>query len=320
MKKSFRLTVSLLVLTAVVALAQTKLEQAKGLYDKGQLEQVKKILKPIGEKEADYAAARYYLGRVAFDEKNYDDAADYFEEAVDTNDKVADYHNWLGNTYGTIAQDANVLKQGMLAPKMKRAWEAAIALDPKNIESRTALISYYTQAPGFMGGSMEKAKEVAAQIMKLKPAEGHLQMGNILMREKKVVEAEKEFLEMVKADPNYVSGLANFYTSQKQYEKAFTLFEEALKKNPEDYLSIYQVGKTSAISGQKLERGEDCLKKYLTYTPKQNEPSHAGANMRLAQIKEKAGKKVEAKKLFETALKLDGNLKEAKEGLERVSK
>ena len=97
------------------------------------------------------------------------------------------------------------------------------------------------------------------------------------------------------------------------------MFEEAVKKNPEDYVSIYQIGKTSAVSGQKLDRGEECLKKYLNYSPKQNEPSHAGANMRLAQIKEKRGQKAEAKKLFEAALKLDGNLKEAKEGLERVS-
>jgi hypothetical protein len=48
--------------------------------------------------------------------------------------------------------------------------------------------------------------------------------------------------------------------------------------------------------------------------------SHAGANMRLAQIMEKGGKKSEAKKLYETALKADATLKEAKEGLERVSK
>jgi tetratricopeptide (TPR) repeat protein len=48
-------------------------------------------LSPVGEKEADFAAARYYLGRVAFDEKKYDDASDYFEEAVEANDKVADY-------------------------------------------------------------------------------------------------------------------------------------------------------------------------------------------------------------------------------------
>jgi tetratricopeptide (TPR) repeat protein len=114
--------------------------------------------------------------------------------------------------------------------------------------------------------------------------------------------------------------LANYYINQKQYDKAFTIFEEALKKNPEDMMATYQIGKTSALSGQKLDRGEMCLRKYLTYAPKQNEPGHAGANMRLAQIMEKRGKKADAKSLYETALKGDASLKEAKEGLERVSK
>lgn len=319
MNRSFLFTV-LFWISAIVVYAQSRMEQAKTLYEQGKLEQVKKLLNTVGEKETDFAAARYYLGRVAFDEKKYDDASDYFEEAVEANDKVADYHNWLGNTYGTIAQNSNVIKQGMLAPKMKKAWENAIALDSKNVDARTSLIQYYLQAPGFMGGSVEKAKEVAGQIIKINPAEGHRQMGNVYLHEKKTAEAEKEFVEMSKADPTYVSALANFYFGQKQYDKAFGLFEEAIKKNPDDYLALYQYGKTSAVSGQKLDRGEECLKKYLTYIPKQNEPSHAGANMRLAQIKEKKGSKAEAKKLFETALKMDGSLKEAKEGLERLSK
>ncbi|MFM9837325.1 MAG: tetratricopeptide repeat protein [Cyclobacteriaceae bacterium] len=319
MNRSFRLAFALLLLS-ISALGQTKIEQAKTLFEQSKYDQVKKMLAPIGEKDGDYAASQYYLGRVAFEEKKYDDAQDFFEEAVDANDKVADYHSWLGNTYGTIAENSNMLKQGMLAPKMKRAWENAIARDSKNIGARTSLIQYYTKAPGFMGGSIEKAKEVANQLVKLKPAEGHRQLGDILLSEKKTAEAEKEYLLMAKEEEWYVSVLANFYVGQKQYDKAFSLFEEALKKNPEDYTSIYQVGKTSALSGQKLDRGEECLKKYLTHTPQQNEPSHAGANMRLAQIKEKRGNKAEAKKLFETALKMDGNLKEAKEGLERVSK
>jgi tetratricopeptide (TPR) repeat protein len=299
---------------------QSPVEKAKALYEAKKYDDAEKTLKQVAEKTTDYAAARYYLGRIAFDKKEYSDAADYFQEATEANPKGADYFNWLGNTYGTIARDANVLKQGMLAPKMKKAWETAIALDSKNIDARTSLIQYYTQAPGFMGGSIEKAQEVARQIIALSPAEGHRQLGNVYMSDKKPAEAEKEFLEAARINPDYVSVLANFYTNQKQYEKAFTLFEEALKKNPDDFVAIYQVGKTSALSGQKLDRGEECLKKYLARTPGQNEPSHAGANMRLAQIKEKRGNKAEAKKLFETALKMDGNLKEAKEGLERVSK
>jgi tetratricopeptide (TPR) repeat protein len=310
----------LVFILPLVATSQSSIEKVKALYESNKAAEAEKILTTISEKSNDYAAAQYYLGRIAFDKKEYDDASEYFEEAIETNDKIADYHNWLGNTYGTIAQNSNMIKKGMLAPKMKNAWENAIRLDSKNLDARSSLIQYYLQAPGFMGGSVEKAIEVANQIKKIKPAEGYRQMGNVYMHEKKTAEAEKEFIEMAKVDPNYVGGLANFYVGQKQFDKAFSMFEDELKKNPEDYVAIYQIGKTSAVSGQRLERGEECLKKYFSYSPKQNEPSHAGANMRLAQIKEKRGQKAEAKKLFETALKLDGNLKEAKEGLERVSK
>ena len=313
----------LLVLVTLIAFrssGQSKIDQAKKLFEDRKYEESKKLLSPIDDDDRDYAAAQFYLGRIAYAKKDYDDAADYFEEATEANDKVADYFNWLGNTYGTIASDANLIRQGMLAPKMKSAWEKTIALDPKNLDACTSLIQYYLRAPGFMGGSVEKAREVAGQILKIKPAEGHRALGNIYMHEKKTAEAEKEFILMAKTDPAYASALANFYTGQKQYDKAFQLFEEAIQKTPADFLAIYQYGRTSAVSGQRLEKGEEYLKKYLTYTPKQNEPSHAGANMRLAQIYEKRGNKKEAKRLYEIAVKADGNLKEAKEGLERVSK
>jgi len=311
----------LLLLISLKSPAQSKIDQAKKLFEERKYEESQKLLSPIDDDDRDYAAAQYYLGRIAFAKKEYDDAADYFEEATEANDKEAEYFTWLGDTYGTIAGDANVITQGMLAPKMKSAWEKAIALDSKNIGSRLSLIQYYLQAPSIMGGSVEKAKEVAGQVSKIKPAEGHRQLGNIYLKEKNTVEAEKQFILMVKADPTYVGGLANFYTSQKQYDKAFQLFEEAIQKNPNDFISIYQYGRTCAVSGQRLEKGEEYLKKYIaTYMPKQNEPSHAGANMRLAQINEKKGNKKEAKRLYELAVKADDNLKEAKEGLERVSK
>ena len=302
------------------ALGQSaRMDLVKKLFEsKGYLEVIK-LLEPVKKDDKDYDGARYYLGRVAFDQKRLDDAQDFFEEAVEANNKVALYHNWLGNAYGQIAQNANVFKQGLLAPKMKAAWEKAIELDPTLMDPRQSLVQYYLQAPGFMGGSVEKAMEMAKQIMTINLAEGHLQMGNIYVHEKKMPEAEKEFTEMVKANPAYLSGLANFYTRQKQFDKAFALYEEAIQKNPQDMSSVYQLGKTSAISGERLERGDECMKKYLAYSPKQNEPSLAGANMRLAQIIEKKGNKAEAKKFYETALKMDASLKEAKEGLQRTS-
>jgi len=314
--KNFLIAVYLFPL---ISFAQTSLEKGKSFYENKKFAEAEKSLKTIPEKNTDYAASRYYLGRIAFDKKDYDAAVDYFEEATKINNKQSDYYQWLGDTYGSIAQNANVFKQGLLAPKMKKAWESAIALDPKNLDARSSLIQFYLQAPGFMGGSIDKAKETAKQIIAIKPAEGHRQMGNVFNYEKKYPEAEKEYLEMVKIDPTYLSGLANFYVEQKKYDKAFGLYEDALRKNAQDFVSFYLIGRTAAVSGQRLEQGEESLKKYLSYQPKLTEPSHGRTNMRLGQIKEKKGNKPEAKKYFEAALKLDPTLKEAKEGLERCS-
>lgn len=302
-----------------VATSAQSVEQARKLFEAERLQEAEKILKSLDDDHRDYAAAQYYLGRIAYQQNDFEKALEYFEEATDEKEDVADYQEWLGNTLGTVARDANVLRQGMLAPKMKSAWEKAIELDPKRISPRFSLIEYYLQAPGFMGGSMENAEKTANEIKALNPVEGHRALGNVYARQKKLKEAEKEYIEAARLNPAYTSVLAGFYVSQRMHEKAFALFEGVLKQNPADMSAAYQFGRTAAISGLRLNEGEAYLQKYLTYQPKANEPSHAGAQMRLAQIQEKRGNKPEAKKLYQAALQKDASLKEAKEGLQRVS-
>jgi tetratricopeptide (TPR) repeat protein len=102
--------------------------------------------------------------------------------------------------------------------------------------------------------------------------------------------------------------------------EVFPLLEEQLNKTPDHHLFNYWFGKSSAVTGLKLDRGEECLQKYITFTPTQDEPTLAGAYMRLGQIIEKKGSKAEAKKFYEIAMKKDNTLKAAKEGFERTSK
>jgi tetratricopeptide (TPR) repeat protein len=310
--------VAIILLLVSSSLFAQSIEKAKKLYEERKYDEAKTLLASIKEEHNDYAASQFYLGRIAFDQKQFDEAEEYMEEAVDANDKVADYHYWYGSVMGTIAQNSNTLKQGFYAPKIKSEFEKTVALDPKNLDAHWGLIEFYTQAPGFMGGSWEKAEATARSIVKIDAAEGHNALATVFERQEKFAEAEKEFIEASKANPRFIHNVAAYYLRQKKFDKAFTLFEEVLKTEPDNMLAVYQLGKIAAISGQRLDQGESALLRYLVYEPKQNEPTHAGANMRLAQIKEKKGKKAEAKKLFEAAVKADPNLKEAKEGLERV--
>lgn len=308
----------LLCLLALSAQAQTFSEKASKMLQDKKYSELKNSASGIKKGDKDYAEAQYFLGRLAFIEEKWDDASEYFEDAIDANDKVAYYHEWLANTYGTIAGRANVFKQGLLAPKIKAEYEKTVALDPTNIGAYRGLIQYYSQAPSIMGGSMEKAHECADKIKKLNPAAGYQSKANIYVREKKFDLAEKEWKEAIKTDPTLFAGLIQFYSNQQKYASAFSVLDEAIKKTPDNMLLQYQYGRTSALSGEQLQRGEEYLRKYLAYKPKETEPSLAGANMRLGQILEKKGNKVEAKKYFQTAVNLDSNLKEAKEGLNRV--
>jgi tetratricopeptide (TPR) repeat protein len=261
-KKSVQLVFAL-CLIATGAIAQSNIEQAKILFGQKKYDQVKRLLSVVDD-TPDYAVAQYYLGRVAFEEKKFDNAVDHFEEATEGNPNEGDYFMWLGDAYAAVASNANMFKQMSMGPKALKALEKATQLDAKNIEARLSLVGIYRMAPSLMGGGVDKSDAIAKEV--------------------------------------------------------FVLLDEAMKKTPDHRLYLYGYGKSSAITGLKLGRGEECLKKYLTFMPKEGEPTIDGAYMRLGQIKEKQGNKAEAKKFYELSLKLNGDLKQAKDGLERVSK
>lgn len=262
--KYFILVIVLSLTSSGYLFGQSLLERGKASYNSKRYDEAEKVLESVQKNSTDYTVAQYYLGRIAYDKKEYDNAADYFENATKANPNSGDYFNWLGDTYAAIGNEASFFTQMSVGPKALKAWEKATKLDSKNINARVSLVGAYMQAPAFMGGGEAKAKAVGSE--------------------------------------------------------ALVLLDEALKATPENYLYHYWYGKSSAITGLKLDRGEASLKKYLTHTPVSNEPSHAGAYMRLGQIKEKQGNKTEAKKNFEIAVKMDDNLKQAKEGLARTSK
>ncbi len=80
----------------------------------------------------------------------------------------------------------------------------------------------------------------------------------------------------------------------------------------------YAIGRAAAESGEQLDRGEAALRKYLEYSPHPNEPSIAAAHWRLGMIAEHRGDIPAARQSYETAAKMDPNLKPAKDALARM--
>ena len=292
------------------------------LFEAGKYKEAKTVFEPAFKANTRDAAAAFYLGRIALEERKNERAAEYFETATKLDPKSTTYYLWLGRAYGREAQQANVLRQPGLAKRTKSAWERAIELDPDNLDARSDLIQYYVQAPGFLGGSTSKAIEQAEAIRERNALRGFLELGALYERDKKLADAEKAYLAASKEKSDRHVGtyrLGLFYQNTGAFDKAFELFEAMIVADPTEFGALFQIGKTGAMSGQRLDRSAEALEAYLKTTPGRNDPTLAAAHWRLGMVYERRQDRQRAKAEYETAVRLDPTLKPATESLKKLT-
>ena len=164
-------TVVLLCLTSLVAQASEDIVTGVTLFERGQFAAAQQFFETFVSRRPTDPAGAYYLGRLAFESKQYDQALTWLEKAVQLDSGNSEYHRWLGRTYGQQAQHAGG-EAFFLARKVKIHLEKAVELNPGNIEARFDLLEYYLQAPPFLGGGSARAKEQAEEIAKHDAAAG----------------------------------------------------------------------------------------------------------------------------------------------------
>ena len=139
------------------------------------------------------------------------------------------------------------------------------------------------------------------------------------MREKKNAEAEKEFLaaQQVAPDssgPGYSLGL--HYQNIERWADAFAVYDRMEKRFPSEWAVRFHIGRTAALSGQQLDRGERELKALLATPPADmTKPTVAGAHHRLGMIYEKQGKKDLARAEYQQAVAINPQNEAAKRSL-----
>ncbi|HEV8268155.1 MAG TPA: tetratricopeptide repeat protein, partial [Thermoanaerobaculia bacterium] len=210
-----------------------------------------------------------------------------------------------------------------LAKKCRSSFEKAVALDSKNIAARMDLFEFYVQAPGIAGGGKDKAREQAAEIMKLDVVRGHLALAAMAMatEEKDLKTAEAEYRAALTAEPKSARArvaLGNFLLNQKRFPEAKALFDEALPDPKLSMIAHYQLGKVLLVSGTDLDAALAHFKTYLSAPPEPETPAWADAHWRIGLVYEKQGKKPEAIAELKEALKLNPAHVQAKKDLKRL--
>ena len=277
----------ILACSAALTAAATPAEDAIALFKSKQYPAAREAFEKIAAAQPANAEAHYYLGILATRRSDTDEAIRQLEQATTLAPTNSDYVMDLGDAYGTAAGKAGLFSQMGLAKKCQAALEKSVALNPDNLSARNGLVTYYRQAPTFVGGGMSKAYEQAAEIRKRDPIMGAAVYGQL-------------------------------YIAEKKYEEAFAVFEKLLTTAPDNYIALYSIGRTAAQTGLRLDRGEQCLRRCLELTPGKNDPGPAAVQWWIGNIAEKRGAKEAARLDYETALKVDPTFKQAADSLAKL--
>lgn len=227
------------------------------------------------------------LGAKLVAQGDADGAVAAYEKAVELEPNNSTLHLRLAGAYGLAAQKAGMFSKMSWAKKARLAYEKAVELDPRNLAARENLMSFYQMAPAMMGGGLDKAREQAAAIRQLDAVRGHVAFGMVAL-------------------------------AGKNYSDAATEFEAALLAAPDDYAALFQVGKTAALSGERLDRGLATLARCLAMSPPAGAPGHDAAHWRLGNIHEKRGDKAAARAAYEASLKVNPKFPQAIEALKKL--
>ena len=351
-------TVALLLITIIFAGPSRAEPDPEALMENGHWKRAKILAEAFFEAHPQEARSAYLLSRVRTQFGEIDDALKYAQRAVQLEPKNAGYHLQLAQAYGDQAQKASILKQFGWARKCRAEIEAAMAIDPKGVDSMDAQASYYYDAPGILGGDKKKAVALARDMARINPARGYLAQaelvrkengddGQILQLYREAVEsdpgsydalipllnyylhprhtnlslAEAYARQALQLNPDRIAGyclLVQILVKQNRVKEVPDILHKAEAAIPDNLAPYVDAGRAMLQQGTDLETAESYLRKYLTQPPEPGWPIPASVHWSIGMVYEKRGNKARARDEMETALRLSPDFDPAKQELKRL--
>jgi len=303
----------LLFILPLIAFSQADYAIAERYYEQENFSKAKPIFQAYLSDNPNHKKTREYLGDIAGFTKDWNTAIDYYEALVLEEDTNANYHFKYGGVLGMKALSINRIRAVTYIGAIKKHFERAAKLDSKHIEVRWALVEFYIQLPGIIGGSERKAISYANELSKISEVDGHLANGYIAEYSKRPADAEHFYKKaiVIGGSPHTYEKLTGHYEKTNQPQAAIQTASKSLKIHERNRLN-YQIGKIAAQYDLEAELGINCLHEYLNNHSVKDAVPKDWAYFRLAQIYKNLGKKKTALTWINKALVDRPDFKQAK--------
>jgi len=292
--------------------AQNSYEQARLYFQQEAFQKAKPIFEAALRQDPANQKTREYLGDIASYRKDWDSAIEFYEGLVEDDDTSANYHFKYGGALGMKALSINRLRAVSYIGEIKEHFEKAAMLDPEHIDVRWALVEFYIQLPGIIGGSERKAIKFANELGEISQVDGHLANGYIAEYSDRENDAEMFYKRAIAVggSPHTYTKLANHYEKINKPKEAIETASKSLQIHKRNQLN-YHIGKIAAEYNLDAEWGINCLQAYIkNHTVKDGVPKD-WAYFRLAQIYKNLGEKEPALTWINKALTQRPDFEEA---------
>jgi len=278
-----RQLIALAILYAPLGAASPEYERALDLYSHTDYQASLQLLLPLQEKTA---GEQVLIGQNYFMLGDAKRAVEFFQQAVARKPNKSVYYHWLGRAYGRRAEVGNPFAALGYASKARQNFEKAVELDPNNSEAVNDLFEFYLEAPGFVGGGMDKAVKIADRIAEMNAAEGNYARARIAEKHKDYRGAEQHLRRAMELAPRQVGrviDLAKFLAKRGRFEESEQVFVAAEKLDPHAPKVLYARAATYIETGRNLETARELLEKYLAASLTPDDPSREEAQKLLRQ-------------------------------------
>lgn len=309
----------LLVLFPALLSAQTSFDKAETYFKKEQFSKAKPLFERYLKTNPNDKKTREYLGDIAGFNTDWDTAIDFYEGLVEEDNKSANYHFKYGGALGMKALSISKLRAATYIGDIKEHFETAARLDANHIEVRWALVEFYIQLPGIIGGSQRKATEYANQLLKISPVDGYLANGYIAEYDERPNDAERFYKKAIEigGSPTTYDKLTEHYEKNNKPKEAIDNANKSLKIHKRNSLN-YQIGKIAAQYNLDAEMGINCLQVYIENHSVRDGVPKDWAYFRLAQIYKNIGLKQTALQWIDKALVDRPDFEQALEEKEKI--
>lgn len=233
------------------------------------------------------AAETELLGKSYYMQGAYRDATDALHKAIELEPNNASYYHWLGRAYGRRAETAFPLAAPGYASKARTNFEKSIELDSTDGEALNDLFEYYLQAPGLLGGGLDKAAKIADKIAKHDAAEGAFAKARIAEERKDWGQAEtllRRASELAPQQPGRLIDLAKLLSKRGRYDESDATFAKAHHVAPNAPKVYFAEAAAYIKANRKTDQARELLKKYLAMNTSPEDPSKTEARKLLNKV------------------------------------